>query len=110
MSVYTGPEKRRHFRLRYPTIDRPIILIEDSDYKVAEISEGGVVFLDDENFFLGQLVFGVMKFHDGRRVTVAGKVLRMKRREVVVELTKGVPSNIMMAEQRYVIARYTQTP
>ena len=35
-------ERRRHYRLRYPEAERPTARINDSDYLVVDISEGGV--------------------------------------------------------------------
>lgn len=108
MTVYTGPEKRRHFRLHYPTTDRPKFHIDEDTFDVVELSEGGVVFSSKElgKFILRQPVFGVLHLPDKQMIAVAGKVQRLRRSEVVVQLTKCVPTGVMMSEQRYVIARY----
>ena len=37
-----GDERRRHFRIRYPNLGRPVLSISGLDYPVSELSEGGV--------------------------------------------------------------------
>ena len=103
-----GSERRRYYRLEYPIAERPTVRYKGRDYRVSEVSEGGVKILLDRNCVVqaGQIFAGVIRFKDGGIIPVVGVVLRLDKREMVVKLTIGISFNRMLSEQVRIRNKY----
>jgi hypothetical protein len=101
-------ERRRYFRLEYPSAERLTVRYKGGDYRVSQVSEGGVKILLDRHCVVrvGQFFAGVIRFKDAGIVPIVGVVLRFDEREMVVKLTIGISFNRMMAEQRRIRQKY----
>ena len=108
MDQTSSIESRAHYRLRYPTVDRPKIRFEETLYEVSEISEGGVriMFSPALEIHKDQPFAGVVHFSDGQTVSIEGTVLRILDEEFVVALSKGVSFNRMIIEQMRLRQKY----
>lgn len=94
-------ERRREYRLHYPVEERPRIIIDDIDYIVQELSEGGMkVLFDKENELPADFPFsGLIRYIDGEEVEVTGKVLRTNDHGFSVQFEKGVGMRRIVADQ-----------
>ena len=87
---------------------RPIVVCENDDFEVSEISEGGAkivlhrrVILRNEEPFTG-----VIFFLSGDRAMLEGIVIRAEDGEMTVRLNEGISMKHMVDEQRFLQKRY----
>ncbi|MHB9130775.1 MAG: PilZ domain-containing protein [Armatimonadota bacterium] len=102
-------DRRRYFRLRYPHMaQHPILQLNDIDYRVIELSEGGLRFRHDNLGFLrmGDRVRALTIFRTGRTLTIEGVILRIEKLEAVIQLVRNIPEPVMVEEQRYIITHF----
>lgn len=102
-------QKRDYFRLEYPYEYRPILLHQDRQYQVVNISEYGVKFRTDdvEQFDVGQQLKAEIVFHDQQRYPCHGEVIRMGSRSVVLQLEQPVPLHKIRSEHILLINRFS---
>lgn len=83
-------ERRRYFRLRYPSMRQPILYFNAHLYPIEEISEGGLIFqcASPTIYHPGQLVQARVQFIDGFSQPVTGRIHRGTNNIVVIQLTK----------------------
>ena len=100
--------RRRYFRLNYPAAERPTIRWRGRDYRVAQISEGGIKVHSPEadESAVGRNFAGIVRFKDGGTAPIVGVVLRADDAEMVVQLTKRIDFRRMLSEQRRVREKY----
>ncbi len=104
-----GAEQRRaYYRLKYPESARPTVVADDMSLPVVELSEGGLrlVLLSATALDAGRPFQGQILFHDGGRLTIAGKVARMEGREAIIQLDRGISFKRMFAEQVWLHQHY----
>ncbi len=101
-------ERRRHYRLRYPEAERPTARINDLDYPVVDISEGGsrLLLAGGRGLRRGQQFAGTVLFPDGETVPIEGVVLRSTEKHMAVQLSKGISQKRMVAEQKRIREKY----
>lgn len=101
--------ERAHYRLAYPVMERPRLLLEDEGLEVVDCSERGLRFraADGPVPELGTHVQGTLVFRLGETEEVEGAVVRVQAGEAAVHLTvRGVPFSRIWAEQRRLRSRY----
>jgi len=104
---YSGEQRRRYYRIKYPLIERPVITVDKKEYKVIDISEGGVKFFSPvKTFNIGEYINGSIKFHDGEVLEVEGHVLRLQNKRVIILLDRGITLQRILKEQRFLIKKY----
>jgi len=91
-------DRRRHFRLRYPSRKKPKLVISDKEYEIIDVSEGDVKFSCPQTMDLGPdaVIRGALEFSDGQVQQLQGRVLGI---EVVMELAQGPPDKRVVKEQ-----------
>jgi hypothetical protein len=103
MSDQTGPfiQRRKYFRVRYPSKLAPEIVIWARNFHVIDISEMGVRFSNPDKleFPVGYVVRGVITFHDKESMQVSGSVAWAQGEDVALRLVKGIPFNRVLSEQ-----------
>ena len=101
MKQVPGKKERAHYRLPYPHAERPTVRIEDRDYELSELSEGGAKILPGDAGAVprDQTFAGVIRFRDGETVAIEGVVLRSEEEEMIVRFSSGVSMKHMVAEQ-----------
>ena len=100
-------QRRRHFRIDYPSADRPVFRIGGADFAVVDIAEGGLRFEPQLKKFKPQeQIRGVITFADKASFIVHGHVLREDRGQIIVILAQGIPLARMLSEERYIIQKY----
>jgi hypothetical protein len=100
--------KREYYRIIYPLSCRPKIIILGLEYEVVDVSEHGIRFHVEKtlNLKTGLEINAEIIFHDGEAVTVVGKILRIVKNKVILNLSKGIPLKKIVNEQRYLIKNY----
>ncbi|MBB3046808.1 hypothetical protein FHR99_001044 [Litorivivens lipolytica] len=103
-----GAQRRRHFRLPYPTSDQPVLEAGDVQHRVIEIAEGGirVILKPSTQLQLDEEISGVIQFRGEHAENVSGHVLRIDIQHVVVQLDKGISQQRVMQEQAYLRKKY----
>ena len=98
---------RRHFRIQYSSSERPVFIYKDKEFEITDISESGMNLVVDEEFTLveNQKVRGKIDFNGRNETEVKGIIRRIIDKQLAVEFIVGVPLNMIMTEQRYLIQR-----
>ncbi|PJC85863.1 hypothetical protein CSW98_12460 [Vibrio sp. HA2012] len=96
-------DRRQCIRLRYPHTERPTIELMGHEYPVCEISEKGMrlLFRSSDPVSLGVTLSGVVHFMNKEDVPIEGMALRQHASEVAMKLTKGISSERIDEEQKY---------
>lgn len=104
--ICMGDERRRHFRIRYPNLGRPVLSISGLDYPVSELSEGGVrivgPIVDDHP----PTISGTIKLLHGAELSITACFGRVSDGEAIYVDLEGVTFAAVMAEQRFLVKRY----
>lgn len=106
MAIPGGREKRRFYRIHYSLSNCPAIHIDGYDYRIADISEGGICFYNAKKcviFGVNQTVCGLIKFQVSKPAFVKGYVLRIIDNRIIIRLTTGIPSQTIFEQQRFAI-------
>ena len=103
------PHNRKHYRIKYPLPERPVLTIEGTDFKVVDCSEFGLRYQEPGPAVSkpGTEIRGVVRFHDGVEVEIEGEVIRVQNGQVVVHFTGSrIPFTVIIDEQRYLRTHY----
>lgn len=98
-------QRRRYFRLPYPSSASPPFKIGDGrSYKVLEIAENSMVIAPakGEAFQPGDSISGLILFHDQASELVEGSIYRLDERGAVILLSKGISLRHVASEQAYI--------
>lgn len=108
MSAPTNPELREYHRIRFPISERPTFLYENRAYAVIDVSVRGVRYAAPNGPFptLHDPIEGILRFRRGAQVKIAGTVVRVQNNHVALHLDRDISFAILLAEQRYLHARY----
>jgi len=103
-------QKRDYFRLEYPNEYRPALRLQDRQYQVVDVSEYGIKFIAHEpgSFVVGQQLDGEIVFHDQDVCICRGKVIRLGKRSVILQLTEPVPLHKIRSENIFLISQFPQ--
>lgn len=101
-------DQRRHFRIHYPTMDRPVFKIAGRPFSIANISEAGVALAIRGGFPMGvgDAIRGTIHFKSEKELRVTGKIIRRVEDKVIFRLDKSIPLPIIMEEQRFLLKKY----
>jgi hypothetical protein len=95
--------RREYFRLPYPISANAVLAIDGANYKVGEISEGGLRIISGVGrFAVDSTVKGMLTLTMGVSRPVTGKVLRIGEDHFVLRLDAGPTCYDVMREQRHV--------
>lgn len=53
-----------------------------------------------------QEIEGTISFKNKALVHIKGKIIRIQRKSVAIEMSEGVPASIIMAEQRFLLNKF----
>jgi len=94
--------RREFFRLPYPVTTGATLTIDETNYKVEEVSERGLrIVSDGSQFPVETEVQGTLLLTIGLRCKIAGKVLRVENGAVVLKLDLGPTTYDINREQRH---------
>jgi len=99
--------RREFFRLPYPVMTGAVLAIGETNYTVAEVSEGGLrLRATSDEFPVAERIQGTLVLTAGMRCTVTGTVLRIEDKVVVLKLSRGPTSYDVIREQRHVSRQF----
>ena len=103
-----GEQRREHYRVHYPECDRPAVKILGRDFEVEEIAERGikVCAMKEAVEDFDETAFFTITFHDGEYYDLEGKLKRAEKGRFVLQLSKSIPYQRIVEEQRYLIKHY----
>ena len=96
-------EKRSYIRIVYNPGRRPRLVAIDSEFEVADISEGGVRFLNSYAAELPEFIKGKITFLDNETIDIDGKVEWQQENETGISLKYLIPAKTIEKEQRHII-------
>jgi hypothetical protein len=105
--------RRNTFRIVYPAFIRPVLVVEKVDnnprrpleFPVMDLSQGGSCFLDDGSLGVMESFSGHIRFNNGDRINVAGKLIRKIGDQVSVQFQHAIDWSTLLNEQRRVLAQ-----
>ena len=106
---YRGPERRKYFRLKYPVLLRPTLVLDAGHYPITEISESGLRFKHEDHEHRSGTVYTVsVVFPEGEEGTVVQEieeamVIRRLSEETALFFSNGISFDQMVKEQMRVI-------
>ena len=106
------PNRRRSYRIIYPDFASPILVVAHADnlakrnleYPVVDLSQDGICFLNDGSLGSVESVHGHIRFGNGNRIVISGKLLRRERNQISVQLTHPIDWSVILEEQRRLMA------
>ncbi|MFC1828158.1 PilZ domain-containing protein [Thermodesulfobacteriota bacterium] len=98
-----GSERRNFFRITYSPEKRPVLIIGEYEFEIADISEGGIRIINDGNLEIEKPVRGTAKFLYGDSIDIEGDIVWEQDSEMGLLLNNLIPPAAMEKEQRYVI-------
>lgn len=100
---YEGSERRTFFRIFYQPTKRPKLIIGEYEFDIADISEGGIRLINDQNIRVEGPVSGTTTFLFGKSMDVAGNVVWEQNNQIGILLKDYIPPATMEKEKQFVI-------
>lgn len=94
------PERSPRLHVRHPRHPMP----HEDVFAVCNLSEGGLCFVNPDNLSFDRAIQGEVAFADGHRAAVTGTVIRAEDGRVSIKLLTPLDSDLVMGEQRRLIA------
>ncbi|MEI2741079.1 MAG: PilZ domain-containing protein [Candidatus Competibacter sp.] len=108
MASSSAQDLREFHRIRFPLSERPTFVFESRSFAVIDVSARGVRYaapgLPPPN--PGDHIAGLLRFRRGAPIKIEGNVVRVQGDHIALHLRKEIPFSILIAEQRYLHARY----
>ncbi len=100
-------DRRKYFRVRYPNIAHPLLVLRDKALAVTELSEGGMRVLEmDPNIPKGTPVTGRLELLHGEQFEVEAQVGRWEAEECVLVYLSGITFASVMREQQHLVQEF----
>ena len=96
--IYSGPEKRSHYRVVYSPNRRPWLVINGSAFEVADISQKGLRFLNHKDIVLGRTIEGKATFMDGDSIDIIGNIEWKKAEQTSLVFSNTIPHSFIKKE------------
>jgi hypothetical protein len=102
-------QRRSTYRLVYPKDDRPTAVVNNVQYSVLDVSEGGMLLAlpAGGNFPLSKdlYVSGSVEFGDRGTFPIAGYVDRIETEAWAIRMVRLIPMSHLVAEQTHFMKR-----
>ena len=92
-------EKRNFVRLVYPADNQPVLKIADNEFKILNICQTGLKFVNHTEEHLGPEVVGTVIFQRGGTIEIDGKICWEQDREIGL-FVANIPPFIVKQEIR----------
>jgi hypothetical protein len=100
---FAGSERRSYFRILYKPTKRPKLSVDKNEFEIADISEGGIRFINEREVDLGQQMRGTATFLMGESVDIEGDIVWKQDGEIGLLLKSFIPPAMMEKEKQFVI-------
>lgn len=116
-TIFNWPNRRKNFRVVYPADIRPLLVVEKADnqprrhleYRVADLSEGGISFFDDGSLGPVSSISGHLQLEQGDNLRVTGRVIRRLDQRICLQLQRSLAWRTILQEQRRILAKAKST-
>jgi len=105
--------RRNHYRIEYPVLDRPELRAGAIEGRVADCSEAGVRVMitnalpPEGALALGARFSGTIRFSNGDSTQVEGEVVRVDPEKLVLHLdTRTIPFGKLIKQQVWLHSKY----
>ncbi len=118
LSDIAWPNRRKTFRIIYPSAMRPKLVMETADnqklrnleFPVLDLSQEGGCFLNDGSLGDIDQFSGCIYFDSGDHVRVAGHFIRQSDNQVSVRFNRPIHWSTLLQEQRRVMSYLKSSP
>ena len=102
-------KQREYFRLTYPKIHRPSLVMDIDNYEISDVSEYGmkVKIDDDPAFMVDDSVIAIISFPDGREFDLSGQVIRIDHGYAALQLETPIPLSVIRSETLFLMNNYS---
>ena len=102
-------KQREYFRLAYPKIHRPSLVMDIDNYEISDVSEYGmkVKIDDDPAFMVDDSVIAIITFLDGREFDLSGQVIRIDNGYAGLQLETPIPLSVIRTETLFLMNNYS---
>ena len=100
---------RDFYRVIYPMHERPVLVLQDDEWPVFDLSETGIRYevATGDLPEVGEEIYGEVRFQRGDRTLIAAEVVRIEGRRVALRMEQpGVPFRILLEEQQFLRSKY----
>ena len=102
-------KQREYFRLTYPKIHRPSLVMDIDNYEISDVSQYGmkVKIDDDPAFMVDDSVIAIISFPDGREFDLSGQVIRIDHGYAALQLETPIPLSVIRSETLFLMNNYS---
>ena len=100
---YEGSDRRTFFRIFYQPTKKPKLIVGEHEFEIADISEGGIRLINDQNIKLEGPVSGKTTFLYGESINIEGEVVWKQNNQVGILLKDYILPATMEKEKQFVI-------
>ena len=100
---YEGSDRRTYFRILYQSTKRPKLIIGKHELEIADISEGGIRLINNQNITLEKSIRGRTTFLCGESLDIEGTIVWEQNNEIGLLLKEYIPPTTMQKENQLVI-------
>ena len=103
---------RKYFRIKYPDELRPELIVNGMKHALVDVSEAGLKYSVSNSAFplIGVEFTATISFQTGKTLTVKGHIVRTDHQHVMVQLSKGIASDILKEEADLLLEKYGVVP
>lgn len=102
------PNRRRSYRVTYPSRHRPKLIINQTDrylrreleFAVIDLSQDGACFNDDGSLGPTGRITGYLQIDNEKSLPVSGNIVRLKGNQVCIQFLHPIAWTTLVAEQR----------
>jgi hypothetical protein len=100
--------RRQHYRIVYPSVLAPRLILNALVFAVVDISEWGVRFKKSDYFVFrpGVEVEGDITLFGGEKIHISGTIFRGQNDDVVIALDRKIPFSVILSEQTQLRKNY----
>ncbi len=95
-------ERRKDSRTEYLNIEGPRLKIGKHKFKVLDISQKGLKFLNDKEVNLSEYISGKLTFLCGESIDIEGSLIWEQDDDFGLYLKNHIPSDIIQKEELYI--------
>lgn len=100
---FEGSDRRSFFRIFYQPAKRPKLIFGKHEFEIADISEGGIRLINDQNIKVDSPVNGTTTFLFGQSMAIKGDIVWEQNNQIGILLKDYIPPATMEREKQFVI-------
>ncbi len=98
----SGTERRKSLRIMYLNIEKPIFKMGKYKFKVIDISQRGIKFINNKEEILPEYIGGKLTFLYGGSIAIEGSVIWEQDDDFGIYLKNVIPVSMIQKEELYI--------